>query len=142
MTAKQCKIAGLLLLSGVLLTGCCPTHKYKPVEGIPIGKGIIYIYRPSNPLGSALTFNVYSGQNPIVALKNNTYYPYIVKPGERVLWTKYNKTSTVTVGVKEGEEIYVKCGIEHNIIIGGNPKLMVESPDVAKKEIKPCCKRL
>ncbi len=141
MTGKQCKIAGLLLLSGVLLSGCCKTHKYKPVAGVPVNKGVIYIYRPHNIFGSALTFNVYSGQNPLVALKNDTYYPYIVKAGERVLWSKNVRTSTVTVDVKEGKEIYVKCGIDISLL-SYDPKLMIVSPDEAKKEIKSCCKRL
>jgi hypothetical protein len=140
MTGKRCKIAGLVLLSGVLLSGCCQTHKYKPVVGIPVNKGVIYIYRPSNIFGSALTFDVYSGQNAIVALKNDTYYPYIVDPGETVLWSKNSSTSTVTVDVKEGEEIYVKCGIKGGIVY--DPKLTIVLPDDAKKEIKSCCKRL
>ena len=143
MTGKQCKIAGLLLLSGVLLSGCCQTHTYKPVADIPVNKGVIYIYRPINLIGFASAFNVYSGQNMIVTLKNGTYYPYIVNPGERALWSQHNLgggTSTVTVDVKEGKEIYVKCGDEGGIDY--SPKLMIVSPDDAKKEIKSCCKRL
>ena len=128
-----------VLLVGVLLLGGCATlgPVYRPVDAIPDGMALIYIYRESQFIGAGVAYDVKVGETVVTTLHSGGYYPYFVKPGEVELWARTEAKSAVTVDVKAGEVYYVKGEVGVGFFVG-RPHLRVVAREKGEKEIKEC----
>ena len=70
-----------LMLGSALLTGCAASGPaFKPVNPIPAGKGVVYIYRQPGLVGSAVYGTVSANNKPITKITSGGYFPYISIP--------------------------------------------------------------
>ena len=75
---KRRSIAMLVVAITVVLASCVslgPTFMKEP--SIPEGKALVYIYRLSSIVGSAVSYLVHADEMPVVTLYNGGYYPYL-----------------------------------------------------------------
>ncbi len=117
----------------VVISGCCPTHKYIPVS-VPPDKAVVYIYRPSRLVGSATDFSVFAGDKHICDMNNETYFPYISTPGRIKFWTTISPQAPLYVDIMPGKAYYVITTYTY-----GAPLLKSVESTEAKKEISKCC---
>jgi hypothetical protein len=129
---------GVLLVGVLVIAGCATLGPaFQPVNSIPEGVGLIYLYRESAFFGGGVTYDVKVGETVITTLPSGGYYPYLVKPGEVELWAKTEARSAVTVDVKAGEVYYVKGEVGVGFLVG-RPHLRVVTREKGEQEIKDC----
>jgi len=122
----------------VLMSGCATLGgNYETVSIIPEDKAVVYIYRPSRFVGSAIKPKVYAGDKLITQLVSGGYYPYFVSPGRVELWAKTEAKSSVEFLAEPGKTYFVKGTIGMGILVG-RPKLEMMSADIAREEITDC----
>ena len=98
-----------LVLTVVLVTGCSASGPtFKPIDPIPTGKGVVYIYRESGLVVSGVYGTVTANQKPITKIKNGGYYPYISNPGSVHFEVSTEATNEADVTVEPGKEKYLK----------------------------------
>jgi hypothetical protein len=158
---------GTLLIGVLLVVGCATLGpSFQPVDKIPEGMGLIYIYRVPEVAGEALSYDVKVRDMIVTTLRSGGYYPYLVTPGEVQLWARTAARpssfrhgtpapervevdllrltqiealvkSAVTVDVKAGEVYYVKGEAGVRFFVG-RPRLRVVPSEEGKKEIQRC----
>ena len=75
-------VAMWLVFASVLISGCSASGPaFKPVEPIPAGKGVVYIYREPSVFGSAIYGTVSANKRPITKIHNGGYFPDLANPG-------------------------------------------------------------
>ncbi len=128
-----------VLMVGVLLLYSCASlgPAFQKVDKVPDNIGLVYIYRPSSIVGSAISPDIKVGETVITTLYNGGYYSYFAKPGEVEFWAKTESTSSVTLDIKAGQTYYIKGTVGIGFFVG-RPHLMVVTPDVGEKEIAAC----
>jgi len=125
----------LVLIS--LLAGCASGLPFKSVTEIPHGKGLIYIYRPASVVGSAISYDIFTGNEKIGRLLPGGYLTYFATPGELELWGKTEAKGSITLDVKADQIQYVKGSLSVGFFVG-RPVLMTVEPEVGQQEIAEC----
>jgi hypothetical protein len=120
------------------LAGCTPeVPKFKPVEPIPAGQGVIYLYRPLVPGEDALLGTLTVNRRPITQLKNGGYFPYTAAGPVyfQLITSDPNRTllSRAAVRVEPGREKYLKISK-----VGDRLKFTPVMPADARPEIAAC----
>jgi Protein of unknown function (DUF2846) len=130
-------IITLLLLGLLLLSSCASGPKFTKVDTIPEDKGVVYIYRPTSPVGMAVVYQVIANSSVIMPLQNGGYYAYFAKPGENEFQAATESISSVTLDVKPGQTYYIKGTLGIGFAVG-RPRLAIVPADVGEKEITNC----
>jgi len=128
-------IKTVILLSVILTCNVAFSQKFEPVQKLPDGKALIYIYRIGSMVGAAVAYPVYANQDEIseCALKNDSYLYYFAKPGKYSIWDQDGTTDRiVALNVEAGKTYYVRA----NCCEFSLPPL-----EQAVKEIAKCNKR-
>jgi hypothetical protein len=125
-----------LLLIGA--TGCASLGEpYRPVDTIPAGKALVYIYRPPSLGGAAISYTVHAGQTPVGKLPNGGYRSYLADPGETEFWAKTESRSSVTEVLEAGKTYYLKGTVAVGIL-AGRPRLTFQTEAIGRTEIASC----
>ena len=113
---------------------------FKPVEDIPAGKGVLYVYRPWELAGSALSYVVVADGTVLGEARNGSYLSRLVDAGEVELMARMRTTTILAVDVKKGQETYVKAGFKAgpSMIGGPDAALTIMPPNQAREQIKSC----
>jgi hypothetical protein len=126
--------------------------KFTPIDHIPDGKCLIYIYREEKMKGAASKFRLYANKKFRTIVKSGSYYPYFADPGEIIFSTdplmagclKFTmigllekkdtrKSKKLTIDVEEGKTYYVKLFIKF-----GGYELVPVSNLEGEREIANC----
>ena len=75
-----------------------------------MGNTTVYFYRTGQFVGSAVKYHIRDGNDITGALKSNSYFKYIDRPGEHFFWAENEKGSSVTVDCHPGEKYYAHLG--------------------------------
>ncbi len=130
-------IIGLTLTLG--FTGC--GAKGKQFSGFKTpekGKGMVYVYRPSSFVGSAIYYDIKNKNNNdevIGTLRNGGFISKQMLPGKKTLWAKTESEAMVEVVVKENEILCVKGGVNMGFLMG-RPALKNVDKSTCEVEIK------
>jgi hypothetical protein len=129
----------ILIAINLSLIGCASGPAFKPVDPIPEGKGVVYIYREHAFMGagSAVTSDVSVNNAPITNILNGGYYPYISDPGTKHFEVSTETTNEANVVVEAGKEKYLKTTLGMGFVVG-HLNLTEVSPEIGKKEIAEC----
>jgi hypothetical protein len=126
----------------IALVGCAASGPtFEEPEAIPSGQGLVYIYRPSKFMGSAIVFDIHAGKKEddfeITTLKNGGYFPFYVEPSELTLWAETESEASVTLDVEAGETYYVRgsTGVGFFVV---RPVLEVADREIGAREVKEC----
>jgi hypothetical protein len=71
----------------------------------------VYFFRLPNYAGSAAKMTITVNGQPIVRLRNASYFKYELRPGDYVFSTGSGESSTVRINVEPGNDYYIKCYI-------------------------------
>jgi len=132
------KLTGLLILTSILMTGCSVSGPaFKPVDPIPEGKGVVYIYRQPGFAGGGVYGTVTADKTAITKIKNGGYFPYIANPGPVHFEVSTEATNEADVTVEAGKEKYLKTTVGMGFFVG-HLKFSEVSPAIGKSEIGEC----
>jgi hypothetical protein len=130
-------IFGLILIS-TLIVGCGASGPiFKPVEPLPVGKGVVYIYRESGLVGGAVYGTVTANKIPITKIRNGGYFPYLSNPGAVHFEVSTEATNEADVLIEAGKEKYLKTTVGMGLFVG-HLKFSEVSPEIGRKEISEC----
>jgi hypothetical protein len=130
-------IFGFILIS-ILIEGCGASGPiFKPIEPIPAGKGVVYIYRESGLVGGGVYGTVTANKTPITKIKNGGYFPYLSSPGTVHFEVSTEATNEADVSVEAGKEKYLKTTVGMGFV-AGHLKLSEVSPEIGRREISEC----
>jgi len=128
----------LLILTSALIVGCSASGPvFKPVDPIPVGKGVVYIYREPGFVGSGVYGTVTANKEPIAKIKTGGYFPYLSNPGSVHFEVSTEATNEADVTVESGKEKYLKTTVGMGFFVG-HLKFSEVSPEIGKKEISEC----
>ena len=116
------------------------TTKYAPVDSIPAGKAVIYIYRVPEFTGSAVHYSLSVNDAPLsrVHMYNGGYFVYFADPGKHVFTAEVAKESTVTVvNAEAGQTYFIKASIRTGTWVG-RPWLETVDSAIGEREIVKC----
>lgn len=122
----------LIVMSFLLVSNYIFSQKFTPVENIPEGKALIYIYRPGKFVGGAAHYTVNANDEKVSEkhLRNNTYLVYFAEPGKYHFWARSGGTKRdVHIEVEANKTYYVR---------GTCCKFSIPDLEKAKKEIIKC----
>ena len=111
-SAWGCFIA--LLFALTLMGGCGPKlgKNFVKLDSIPPGKAVVYLYRRFGNLGYIIPIDIYSNDTLIVTMPHESYYPYLVEPGEVEFNSRHGITKrvheSVTIQARAGQAYFVK----------------------------------
>jgi hypothetical protein len=126
------------LLAFFLIAGCGASGPaFKPVDPIPAGKGVVYIYRSSSLVGAAVYGTATADKTPLTKVKNGGYFPYVGNPGPVHFEVSTEATNEADVTVEAGKEKYLKTTIGMGFAVG-HLKFSEVSPEIGKAEISEC----
>ena len=85
------------------------SQKFKPVEEIPDGKALVYIYRPGSMNKALIHYTVNDNDKKVneATLKNKTYLVHFAEPGTHMFWA---------LNIGKHKEIELKCHQVKHII--------------------------
>jgi len=127
-----------IILTSALINACSASGPaFKPVDPIPAGKGVVYIYREPGFAGSAVYGTVTANKSPITKIKTGGYFPYISSPGPVHFEVSTEATNEADVTVESGKEKYLKTTIGIGFFVG-HLKFSEVSSEIGKKEISEC----
>ncbi len=96
----------------------------------------IYIYRPRNFTGSAISYNIYLNDSLVCHIKNNTKYAIrVYKEGSVELSAKTEQKRKVNLNLKFGGEYYLKCGVTMGVLVG-RPDLNLIFPEQGRLDFE------
>ena len=125
-------IKTLMYFALVLFCSTIFSQKFTPVEKIPEGKALVYIYRPSKVLGMAVHYTVNVNEEKVseAHLKNDSYLLYFAEPGRHTFWgmVSGNRKEAI-LDVEAGKTYYIK---------GSCCVFTIPELEKAKKQIKKC----
>ena len=138
MNYKSSIVMGGFLLGAVMLTGCgASSSAFTPVNPIPAGKGVVYVYRKPSMMGAAVYGTVKANGQPVTKIRNGGYYPYVGPPGKAHFTVKTEATNEADVMVEKGTEKYLKTTIGMGFFVG-HLKFSEVSPEIGRSEIAEC----
>lgn len=70
---------------------------------------IVYFFRLPNYAGSAVKMTIMSNDQPVVRLRNASYFKYTAQPGNYVFSISYGSGSNISLSLESGKEYYIKC---------------------------------
>jgi len=89
----------------------------------------IFIYRPRNFTGAAISYNIRLNDSVICRIKNNTKYEIkVYKEGPAEISAETEQKRKVNINVKFGEQYYLKCGITMGVMVG-RPEINLIYPE-------------
>lgn len=137
-TIKSASVVASLALASTLFAGCGATGAaFKPVDPIPAGKGVVYIYRQPSYLGAGVFGTLTANKIPITKIRNGGYFPYVSNPGPVHFEVTTEATNEANVTVDAGQEKYLKTTIGMGLFVG-HLKLSEVSPEIGRREIGEC----
>ena len=125
-------IKTLILFTLILTCNSVFSQKFSPVEEIPEGKALVYIYRPGSMVGAAVHYTVNANDEKVseAHLKNKSYLVFFAKPGRYTFWAQVTNTRReVDLDVETGKTYYVR---------GDCCEFIIPDLEKAKKEIVKC----
>ena len=132
---------GLIIASALvaaLLAGCSASGPaFKPVDPIPAGRGVVYVYRQPGFVGSAVYGTVTANKTPITKIENGGYFPYVSDPGPVHFEVTTEATNEADVTVEAGKEKYLKTTIGMGFLVG-HLKFSEVSAEIGRSEIGEC----
>ena len=138
---RNFKLLGLVfgfILVSTLVIGCGASGPvFKPVDPIPTGKGVVYIYRESGLVGSGVYGTVIADKTPLTKVRNGGYFPYLSNPGTVHFEVSTEATNEADVTVEAGKEKYLKTTVGMGLLVG-HLKFSEVSPEIGRKEISEC----
>jgi hypothetical protein len=126
-----------VLLVGMLLSACGGRAPVFAPVAVPPGKGVVYVYRPRNPMGGAVSYVVEANGTPLLRLRDGGYYPFFADPGTVIFSAKTEVMSQAALDVVAGGTHYVKGTVTMGAFVG-RPNLQVVHPAIAPNEIAGC----
>ncbi len=127
-----------VVVACAVLMGCSASGPmFVPLGNMPSDQGIIYVYRPSTFVGSAIRPKLEIDGQLICKLPNGGYYAHICDPGEVVVMAKTEVRKDLTIRVKPGETYYVRMRIIMGVFMG-RPELIPVSQFQGETEIRKC----
>lgn len=116
------------------------TTKFAPVESIPEGKAVIYIYRMAEFTGSAVHYSLNVNDVPLsrIHLYNGGYFVYFADPGQHVFTAEVAKESTTAVVNAEAGQVYFVKGSIRTGTWVGRPYLETVDNGIGEREIVKC----
>ena len=101
----------IFFLFALILTSCSVAlQKFVPLEEIPEGKAIVYIYRPGSMVGAAIHWTVNANDEKVSEnhLRNKTYLVYFAEPGRYTFWGQVSTgRREVDLDVEAGKTYYI-----------------------------------
>jgi len=126
------------LVAATILSGCATTGAaFVPVEDVPEGQALVYVYRVPSFTGSAISYDVKVDGEIIGKMKNGAYFYTTVAPGSYVISAKTESEYTLNADFEAGETYYIRGGITVGLLVG-RPKLELVFPATGEKEITDC----
>ena len=125
-------IKALFLFLLVIICLSVYSQKFEPVNEIPDGKALVYIYRPGSMVGAAVHYSVNANDEKVseAHLKNKSYLVYFADPGRYTFWAQVTNTRReVDLDVEAGKTYYVR---------GDCCEFIIPSLEKAEKEIVKC----
>ena len=128
----------LIIFAVAVIAGCSASGPaFKPVDPIPAGQGVVYIYREPGIVGSGVYGTVTANKTPITKIKTGGYFPYLSNPGPVHFEVSTEATNEADVTVESGKEKFLKTTIGMGFFVG-HLKFSEVSPEIGKKEISEC----
>ena len=121
-----------LILILVLTCTSVFSQKFEPVNEIPEGKALVYIYRPGSMVGAAVHYTVNANGDKVSEyhLRNKSYLIFFAEPGRYTFWAQVsNSRREVDLDVEAGKTYYVR---------GDCCEFIIPDLEKAKKEIVKC----
>ena len=97
-------------------------------------KGLVYIYRYKQFVGSALEPSVYCDETQLARMDNGRYFIATVDPGKHTFHSN-DKQSGLELDVKAGEKYFVRVEIAAGVM-KGHGRLVLMSPEQGSYELK------
>ena len=127
------------------IAGCATGPKFAPVDKVPDGKAVIYVYRMFNVGGVASSHRIYANGELVADFANASYYPYIVSPGRITFSSKAESINAIidlansrdnllTIDAVSGQIYYA----EFHIGDTWGPKLFLVSQEIGSNRIQKC----
>ena len=133
---KTNQISGFIIIL-ILIAGCGASGPvFKPIDPLPAGKGVVYIYRESGFVGGVYG-TVTANKIPITKIRNGGYIPYLSNPGSVHFEVSTEATNEADVAVEAGKEKYLKTTVGMGFV-AGHLKFSEVSPEIGRKEISEC----
>lgn len=129
--------SGILFAAAVLTSCGAEGPAFKPLSPIPAGKGVVYIYRQPNFVGSGVFGTVKANSTPITKIRNGGYFPYVANPGNNHFSVTTEATNEANVMVEKGTEKYLKTTVGMGFFVG-HLKFSEVSPEIGRSEITSC----
>ncbi|MCW7463135.1 DUF2846 domain-containing protein [Leptospira limi] len=131
-----------LIILNLFLMDCNSSESaqrmFTPEKEIKKKKAVLYIYRPSLFMGSAISYTIEDSNDKIyLNLRNGTYKAFFLDPGEISLSAETIGSASITIDIEE-EQIYFLKG---NVLAGpviAKPFLTLVPTEVGQKEIMNC----
>jgi len=94
----------------------------------------LYVYRPKNFTGSAISYDLHIETIDMCRVKNNSKFELkIRKEGKVFVWSKTESKSACLLDVKFGETYYIKCTVGMGLLVG-HPELNIVDPIIGAME--------
>mgnify|MGYP001825639715 CR=1 FL=1 len=125
-------VKALIVCILILVCNSLFSQKFSPVEEIPEGKALVYIYRPGSMVGAAVHYTVHANDDIVSEyhLRNKSYLVFFADPGRYTFWAQVTNTRReVDLDVEAGKTYYVR---------GDCCEFIIPDTEDAKKEIVKC----
>ena len=135
----------------LLLQGCASGPRFEGMTAVPENKALLYIYRESQMLGAADSFEVFVNGKEIVRMTNGGYYVHTLEPGPVVISHRpgYGAFGNAFVAMSRALELEKKGLISFNAEPNGvyyvewkvevsGPKMETRDYESAINSLKDC----
>lgn len=129
----HCRLGFWLAALAALMTGCSASGPaFKPMEGIPADRGVVYLYSPSDStIAGDATVKV--NKIPITRIQTGGYFPYVGTPGSAYFQIGPDAANITYVRVEAGKEKYLRASD-----LTGRLKFAPVAPKEGRQEIAQC----
>lgn len=135
---KSYRATAWLIFTSTLIAGCAASGPaFKPIDPIPTGKGVVYIYRQSGFVGGGVYGTVTANNKPITKITNGGYFPYVSDPGPVHFEVSTEATNEADVTIETEIEKYLKTTVGMGFFVG-HLKFSEVSPEIGRQEIGEC----
>lgn len=110
---------------------------FEPEQSPPPDRGVVYVYRDFNLIGSGASYMVEANGVPVARLPSHGYFVYFAKPGEVEFSARTEAKTSVTIDVEAGKSYFIKGTIGVGVFVG-HPHLVAVPNDIGEAEIADC----